>query len=214
VRYFPVNLDVAGRKALVVGGGAVALRKVQSLVRCGANVTVVSPAFCAALRRMDGIRRVTRRYRKTDLAGACLVVSATDVQEVNRRVWEHATAARLPVNVVDQPDLCTFTVPAVLSRGDLLIAVSTGGGGPALSGRIRRLLAKTIGPSYGRQLGLLREMRPLVRTAGLSAGDRMRLMKQLAGARMHRTIVREGIAAARRSARAMLARAVKRSAAL
>ena len=103
MRYLPVNLDVAGRKVLVVGGGRVAARKVRSLRECGAEVTVVSPAFCSGLARMKGIRRIRRGYRKSDLRSMWLVVSAAGPQAVNRRVWVQATAAGVPVNVVDQP---------------------------------------------------------------------------------------------------------------
>ena len=146
MRYLPVNLDIAGRRVLVVGGGQVATRKVKTLRACGALVTVVSPAFAPGLTRMKGITRIKRGYRKTDLRGVTLVVSAAGPQDVNRRAWEHACAAGIPINVVDQPDLCTFTVPAVLTRGDLVITISTGGGSPALSGRIREILTATIGP--------------------------------------------------------------------
>lgn len=209
MRYFPINLDVSGRKALVVGGGPVARRKAKGLLACGALVTAVSPAFCPGFLRLAGVRRVTRRYRKGDLRGARLVVCATDSPEVNRLVGKHASSAGIPVNVVDQPALCTFIVPAVMKRGGLTIAVSTGGGSPSLSRRIRERLQKEIGPAFGRQLALLREMRPRVKAAGLDPAARKRLLLRLAGSGIHRVIVRKGLPAARRLARAMLASAAR-----
>lgn len=207
MRYLPVNLDVAGRKALVVGGGRVASRKVRSLRECGAEVTVVSPAFCSGLARMKGIRRLRRGYRKSDLRGVWLVVSAAGPQAVNQRVWEHAQEAGVPVNVVDQPALCTFTVPAVVRRGDLVITVSTGGGSPALSGRIREILSAAIGPEFGQHVALLREMRTVVKASGLPLAARGVLLKAMSGDAIRDVIRRGGLAAARRQLGRMLAEA-------
>jgi precorrin-2 dehydrogenase/sirohydrochlorin ferrochelatase len=209
VKCFPINLDIEGKKVLVVGGGQVARRKVKSLASCGARVTVVSPCFCKSLARMKGIHRVTRRYRKADLAGACLVVGATDSQEVNRRISEHAKTVGLPVNIVDQPNLCTFTVPAVVSRGDILIAISTGGGSPALSGRIRRHIEKHFDPAFATHLELLRQMRPLVRSSSLNLSQRSALLKTMASDKMLRILKKKGAAFTGRHLLQMLADSVK-----
>ena len=208
MKYFPINLAVAGRDVLVIGGGRVACRKVESLRDCGALVTVVSPAFCSGIAEMEGIDRVQREFRETDLEGVCLVVSATDSSQVNRRAWERAQQMGIPVNVVDQPDLCTFTVPAVLRRGDLLVAVSTGGGSPALAGRIRDLIAGEIGPSFGRHVALLREMRPLVTSSSLTPAERHRLLKEMADDQIREIVERDGVTAARRRLREMLSEAL------
>lgn len=208
MNYYPINLDLSGRKVLVVGAGSVAQRKAKSLVECGARVTVVSPEFCPALARMSGIRRVRRGYRKTDLRGACLVISATDSEAVNRRVWEHGRAAGIPVNVVDQPELCTFTVPAVCRRGAIVIAISTGGGSPALSGRIRERIEDAIGPSFGRHLELLRLLRAEVRASALDLDQRGVLLRKMAGDDVREIIERQGVATARRRLRRMLADAL------
>ncbi len=209
MRYFPVNLDIDGKKALVVGGGRIAWRKVKNLVSCGARVTVVSPCFCAELTRIKGIHRVKRRYRKTDLKGTCLVVSATDSQDVNRRVSEQASAAGIPVNIVDQPALCTFTVPAVVSRGELLITISTGGGSPALARRLREKIEKEIDPFFVKHLSLLTEFRPIVQSAGLAESKRIRLLKQMAGEEVLATLRDKGIRSARSLIRRMLSEATK-----
>jgi precorrin-2 dehydrogenase/sirohydrochlorin ferrochelatase len=209
MRYFPLNLDIAGKKALVAGGGQVALRKVERLLECGADVTVVSPVFCRELARMKRIKRVKRTYRKTDMKGAVLVISATDSVAANKRVYEHATEAGIPVNVVDQPHLCTFTVPAVISRGELLVTVSTGGGSPALSARIRRHLEQHIDDSFVDHLELLTGMRPIVRSSGLSEAARGELMKKMAGDRVSKVLKKSGTVAARRLLDKMLTDAQK-----
>jgi len=211
VKYFPINLDVAGRRVLVIGGGKVACRKVKKLRACGAEVTVVSPSFCSGLARLKGIQRIHRGYRKSDLRDVWLVVSAAGPQEVNRRVWKHASEANIPINVVDQPELCTFTVPAILSWGELLITISTGGGSPALSAEIRRSLTELIGPEFGEHLALLTEMRALVKSSGLSLEARGRLLKAMAADKVRTVITRDGVAAAREHFLAMHAEAVERS---
>lgn len=212
MRYFPINVDVAGRKVLVIGGGRVASRKVATLRACGADVTVVSPAFCTGLARMKGIRRIRRGYRKTDMRGAWLVVSAAGPKAVNRRAWEHATEAGTAINVVDQPELCTFTVPAVVQRQELLITISTGGGSPALAGRIRRLLSEAIGPEFGRHLTLLGQMREIVKSSGLPLDDRGRLLKAMAADDVREIIDSDGVGAARRHCLAMKNEALRRHA--
>lgn len=198
MKYFPVNLNISGRKVLVVGGGEVAFRKVMGLAACGACVTVISPSFCGGLVRVKGIKRIRRPYRNADLKGMCLVVSATDSKTTNQRVWEHASSNGIPVNVVDQPDLCTFTVPAVVRKGDLLIAVSTGGGSPALAGRIRKHIEKNIDPVFAQHLKLLKEMRPKVLASALTPEKRARLLKRMAGDEVQRVIKKKGIKPAKR----------------
>ena len=155
-----------------------ALRKVASLQQAGARVRVVSPQFCAPLERIKGVARHRRQYRRSDLKGAALVVSATDDPAVNRRVAREARAAGVPVNVVDQPDLCSFFVPASLRRGRLTITVSTGGASPALSGMVRRQLAHLFGAEYSRLLDALAAARP-------------EAMRRIANSKVRRQILRK-----------------------
>ena len=209
MRYFPINLDVRGRKVVVVGGGGVARRKVASLVRCGAEVTVVSPGFCRALSRMKGIRRVRRRYRKGDTKGACLVVSATDSDQVNRRVHRHAVDAGIPVNVVDRPELCTFTIPAVVGKGDLVVTVSTGGASPALSRRVREKMEEDIGRTFADHAALMKAIRPKVLSSPLSARRRKDILTRMAGEEVHGVLERRGTRAARRMMESMLEEALQ-----
>ena len=176
---FPINLNVDGRRAIVVGGGTIALRKAQSLVDCGADVVAISPEFCPELGSMPGVTCIERCYETGDLEGAAVAISATDSEETNSHVWRDAQAAGIPVNVVDQPDRCTFTVPAVLRRGDLMVTISTGGGGPALSGNIRRQLEGILGPEYGEFLELLKPMRKRVRETGVPFEKRAKIMRAM-----------------------------------
>lgn len=159
---YPIFLDLTGRNVLVVGGGAVAARKVSGLLRAGARVSVVAPEVCEALeeKEREGPVRILRRpYRASDLEGRWLVVAATDEPELNRAVSEDAAGARLFCNVVDQPALCSFQVPAIVRRGLLQIAVSTGGASPALARRIRLALEEVYGPAYGQLLDALLDLR-------------------------------------------------------
>jgi precorrin-2 dehydrogenase/sirohydrochlorin ferrochelatase len=135
----------------VVGGGRVAERKIQSLRKAGAIVKVVSPRLTAGLKRLkdeNKIRHLCRTYRSGDLQSAYLVVAATDERDTNEKVFREASALRIPINTVDDPLRCTFIVPAVISRGEILVAISTGGQSPALAKGLRKKLQQEIGPEY------------------------------------------------------------------
>jgi len=159
---YMVNLSVAGRSAVVVGGGEVARRKVEDLLAAEAGVTVVAPRACpriVALAEEKRIRAHWRPYRAEDLGDAFVVIAATDDARVNAAVFADATARSVLVNVVDCPALCTFTVPATVSRGDLTIGVATEGKCPALSGILREELEGRYGPEYGKLVDLFGELR-------------------------------------------------------
>lgn len=163
--FYPVTLDLGGKLCLVVGGGSVAERKVKSLLACDALVRLVSPELTPLLRDLGGGSSVEIRlgcYRESDLDGVALVVCATDDSGINRLVATDCTARNLPVNVVDQPELCSFFVPAVVRRGDLTIAVSTGGKSPLLARRIREDLEHSYGEQFGEFLELLSQYRQKV----------------------------------------------------
>ena len=140
MRYYPICVDMAGRACLVVGGGVVAERKASGLLESGARVTVVSPAITARLEAWahEGQIRVIRRgYEPGDLADQSLVFVATDDGVVNAAVAADARAAGVLINAADDPAHCDFILPAVLRRGALTVAVSTGGASPALSRAVR-----------------------------------------------------------------------------
>jgi precorrin-2 dehydrogenase/sirohydrochlorin ferrochelatase len=163
--YYPMMVDLTGRRCLVVGGGRVAERKIGLLLDCRADVEVVSPtttAKIAELASCKAIRLMRRPVRPTDLTRAFLVFVATDDAGVNRKVAEEVRGAGGLVNVADAPAVCNFLVPAVVRRGDLTVAISTGGGSPALAKRLRQRLEATIGPEYDAFLAALRELRSQV----------------------------------------------------
>jgi len=188
---YPAFLNLKGQKAVVVGGGRVAERKVGTLVDAGAVVTVVSPLLTPRLKAAAArgtFRHLRRRYRKTDVNGAFVVVAATDSPEVNSRVASDAPAL---CNVVDSADLSNFTVPSSVSRGDLCIAVSTGGVSPALARAIRLELQNLYGPAFGRYLKRVRTERTRLVEEGGSPASRRRHLKRL-GSRSMLEAIRKG----------------------
>jgi len=155
---YPVNLDVAGRSVLVVGGGHVAARKAAGLLAAGARVTVVAPQAVAEIADDPSIVWLARPYRNSDLAGRWLAVTATDDAEVNRAVAADGEQARVWVNSADDPANCAFTLPAVTRHGDVLVTVSTAGRSPALAGWLRTRFGYQL-DGVGVLLELLAEVR-------------------------------------------------------
>ncbi len=164
---YPVSLVVAGKRCVVVGGGAVAARKVAALVDAGAEVVVVAPEICPEIRAMP-VERVERPYHRGDLNLAWLAIAATDDPRTNRQVHADGRDARVWVNAADDPEACAFTLPAVLRRGPVSVAVSTGGHSPALAGWLRDQVAAQLGPEIGRLAELLSEARDELQAAGRS----------------------------------------------
>ena len=165
---YPVNLELDGRTCLVIGGGRVAVRKVEGLVACGARVRVVAPRLDPALADLDGVTCEQRGWEPDDLDGVWLVIAATDDPAVNRAVYEAGERAGIWVNGAAAPANCSFTLPSVVRRGDLQVAVSTGGRSPALASWLRRRIEADIGPEYEVLLELLATEREGLRAAGRS----------------------------------------------
>jgi precorrin-2 dehydrogenase/sirohydrochlorin ferrochelatase len=185
--YVPIFLDVTGRRCLVIGGGEVAARKVATLIESGADVTVVSPSVTEALgglAREGRIRHLNREYEPGDMTDAALVYAATDDLELHRRLYSEARKRGVPINVADVPELCTFIVPAVLTRGALQIAVSTDGASPAMASRIRRRLERLFGPEYGLTLEVLRAARRHLKVNEPNIQVRARKLTALAASRI------------------------------
>ncbi len=150
--YLPIFMKLVDAPCLLVGGGAVAARKAELLLRAGARITVVAPRIGEELERRRAAGEVICRVREfaaSDLEGCALVVAATDRPLVNRFVSEHARARRLPVNVADAPELCSFVLPAIVDRSPLLVAVSSGGRAPLLARALRVRLESLIPAAYG-----------------------------------------------------------------
>jgi precorrin-2 dehydrogenase/sirohydrochlorin ferrochelatase len=183
-KLYPMFLDLSGRRCAVIGGGSVAERKAGSLLACGAHVKVVSPRLTGILRRWaegERIKHVPRRYRRGDLKGVFLVVAASNDGEVNSRVWEEASALGIAVNVVDQPEKCSFFIPSVVRRGRLELAISTGGASPALAKRLRIDLERRIGPEYAGFLRVLERLRAEVLAKVKDPVRRRRLLQSVSG---------------------------------
>ncbi|MFO7494233.1 MAG: bifunctional precorrin-2 dehydrogenase/sirohydrochlorin ferrochelatase [Desulfobacterales bacterium] len=162
MRYYPINLDVQNRPCLVVGGGAVGHRKVSGLLKCGARVTVVSPAAHPALSEMasEGVIDWHQRpYRPEDLDGKLLVIGATDDEVLNQRISRDAAERQLLCNIADRPAVCNFILPAVIERGDLIITVSTSGRSPAFAKKLRQDLEAAFGEPYADFLALMGAIR-------------------------------------------------------
>jgi precorrin-2 dehydrogenase / sirohydrochlorin ferrochelatase len=162
MRYYPIQLDVQGRRCLVVGGGGVGTRKVDTLLSCGAQVTVVSPAVTDELRRLfaEGfIRLWERAYSASDLEGVFLVIGATDDEDLNFRISRDAAALNILCNIADRPEKCNFILPAIVQRGDLVLTVSTSGKSPALAKKLRRELEHQFGDEYAVLLRLMGAIR-------------------------------------------------------
>ena len=171
--YYPVVLDLRGRRCLVAGGGVVARRKVDGLLAAGALVTVVAPD---CLPMPAGVRVERRAFADADLAGVTFAVAASDDRELNARVARLARKLGVWVNVADDPQAGDVILPAVARRGSLQIAISTGGASPALAQRLRERLEDEFGPEYGELVALLGALRgewePRAIAAGVSPAAR------------------------------------------
>ncbi|OGK85382.1 MAG: hypothetical protein A2X52_03150 [Candidatus Rokubacteria bacterium GWC2_70_16] len=170
---YPVCLELAGQPCLVIGGGPVAERKVEGLLAAGAAVTVVSPSLTAglaALARGGRIRHLPREYGPGDVAGNRLTLAATGKREVDAAASREGRERGVWVNAADAPDLCDFTLPAVLRRGDLVVAVSTGGASPALARAVREELEGHLPEAYAALADIVAEVRRELRQRACSPG--------------------------------------------
>lgn len=163
MNYYPVLFNLQGRRCVVIGGGRIAEGKVDGLLEAEAVVQVISPDLTTKLQRLADESRLeytNRNYQSGDLAGAFIVISATDDRAVNDDVWQEAVSLNIPVNVVDDTPHCNFIAPSILRKGDLVVAVSTSGKAPALAVRLREQFESLVGDEHARFLeiaGRLRE---------------------------------------------------------
>jgi precorrin-2 dehydrogenase/sirohydrochlorin ferrochelatase len=160
--FYPLFLDLQGRSVLVVGGGAVAERKVESLLAAGAAVILVAPVVTSSLSELGRSKTVQLRLRKfaeSDLDGMVLVISATDDTTAQEQIAAAARSRNIPINTVDQPKLCDFIVPAVVRKGDIVVAISTSGRSPALAAALRAKLETVITDDAARAARILGEVR-------------------------------------------------------
>lgn len=170
MRYYPINVDITGKRCVVLGGGSVAQRKVESLLKCGGAVTVISPDLTPRLKTLlsqGKIEHTDRDYRPGDVEGAFLVFGATDDPQVNAEASQEAQEKEILVNISDTPERCNFIVPSVVDRDDLVITISTNGKSPALAKRIGEEL-ETI---YGEEYSIFLTIMGAVRERLLETGD-------------------------------------------
>lgn len=169
--YYPIFLNINGRKCVVVGGGQVALRKVNALLEHGANVAVISSDPCQELCKLaerGKVHLLSRDYTHGDLVDAVVAIAATDNGKTNEEVAREAKGRGILINVVDDPHLSDFIVPSYLRRGDVTIAVSTGGRSPALARKIRANLEKDYGAEYASLAILVSEVRSELKGRGIT----------------------------------------------
>jgi precorrin-2 dehydrogenase len=160
--YYPIFLDIEGRNVVIIGGGNVCARKAETMMNYGARVTVISPQFTGEIEKWaaDGALQIRRKtYEESDLDGANIVIASTDDEAVNTQIASDCRRRRIPVNVVDVTHLCEFIVPAIIEKGSIQIAVSTGGKSPALARTLKEDLMRSVGPEYDEVNQLLGSLR-------------------------------------------------------
>lgn len=188
MKLLPVMLNLVGKKAAVIGGGTVALRKVRDLVECGALVTVISPEIHQEIIELAEshagiITIIKRKFQPGDINGSLLVYSATDDEVVNREVFTEASENNIFINAVDDPPNCSFFMPSWFDRNGLVVAVSTSGISPSMSARIRRDIEKNIPDFIDIALSALKLARIMLREdvdfSDLSSGRRGKILKSI-----------------------------------
>jgi precorrin-2 dehydrogenase/sirohydrochlorin ferrochelatase len=198
-RYFPVSLDLQGRRCVVIGAGREAHSKTTALLEAGAIVHLIGPEVdeaTSALLAAEGVELVApaagppradtprltfeqRPYRPGDLAGAFLAFACTDVEAVNAAVALEGRRLGILLNVVDQPPRCNFIMPAVVRQGPLTLAITTDGNSPAMARRIKEELAEEFGEPYAEFLALMGSLRPGVKASGLPLATRSELYTRI-----------------------------------
>jgi precorrin-2 dehydrogenase/sirohydrochlorin ferrochelatase len=182
--FYPVLLDLTGKKVLVVGGGQVAQRKVETLLEYEAKISIIARVLTDKLNKMVDVETVVflgKEFLPHHLDGAFLVIAATNDKGLNHRVSEEANRRGILVNAVDQPADCNFIVPSILRRGDLLVAISTSGKSPAMAKRIREQLEWQFGEEYETTLKLMGRVREAVLASGLPQSENSRIFHAIAG---------------------------------
>lgn len=149
--FFPINININNKTCLVVGAGNVAFKKIKTLLKFNADIKVIAPKQIKQIKTLsqkNKIKLYSRAFRPDDLQNACLVFSATNNKNLNKEISTLAKKKNIPANIVDQPGLCSFIMPAVIKRGDLVISISTSGKAPAFSKALRAALEKIITPNF------------------------------------------------------------------
>ena len=189
--YFPIFLNLKDKLCLVIGGGKVAERKVENLLKTGAKVKIISPEVTSSLKRLveEGKIEWERRvYKRGDLNSAWLVIAATNDPKAQKEIYKEAEEKHIFCNVVDVPELCSFIVPSTIKRGLLTIAISTSGVSPAVARRLRETLEELIGEEYDFYLKLMKNLREQILSLNLSSEEKEKKLQKLALAPIPRYI--------------------------
>jgi len=192
MKYYPVFLDLRGKKALIIGGGKVAERKTLALIKAGASITIVSPEITEPLLRLKRkglITHIPRHYKKGDLKGAFIVITATSSAQTNSRI---ARDTEQLINVIDSPLEGNFIVPSTMRRGPLTIAISTEGHSPAVAKNIRKELERLYGKGFAKYLKFLGAIRKRIMNEIKDSKKRERFFKEIASEEMFNILRREG----------------------
>jgi precorrin-2 dehydrogenase/sirohydrochlorin ferrochelatase len=179
---YPIYLELRDRRVVIVGAGAVAARKVKALFETGARLVIISPKIDAMLSvslQATNVEIIKSHYEKSYLAGAILVIAATDDQPLNKQIYKDCQELEILCNVVDQPQLCDFFVPAIVKRGNLQIAIATEGNCPAFAGHIRDKLEKILTEEHGAFLAVLEKMRLKIIDVVTDQNERKVILSQL-----------------------------------
>ena len=169
-QYYPVYLDLRGKPCVVIGGGEIGERKVEGLVESSAEVTLISPDVTQRLQELAHAGRITwhaRQYRQGDLKGAFLAIAATDVRDVNQAIAAEAQDEKVVLNVVDDAPLCSFIAPSIVKRGEVTLAISTGGSSPALARKLKETIQDSDLLRYADLAGVLSKARSLIKQRGM-----------------------------------------------
>ena len=191
MKTYPIMLDVSGRAAVVVGGGPVGLRKARSLCEAGADVRLITLADQPG-EPLPPVTVMKEPYRRELLEGAMLVFACTDDRALNARVAADARALGALVNVADQPDDCDFFAPATVSRGDVVIAVGTGGSAPALAAAIKQQIDQTLPERLDEFAGALAAIRRELKAGDTPSKRRCQIMAELAGSESYQAFLDRG----------------------
>ncbi len=196
-------------RSVVVGGGKIAARKAETLLEAGARVTAISPEFCAVfqdlVRLYPSLEMISRQYQEGDLADAFLVIAATNDAVINHSVWEEAVRRGCLINVVDDPQHSNFILPALARRGEITLAVSTGGASPALARRLREKLESSVGAEYGDLAAIMAELRPELKARFAPGAARLQAALRLVDSDLLEVIRSQGMEVARKYALELLA---------
>jgi len=191
VKYYPVFLDITEKPCAVVGGGEVALRKTQRLLQCHALVRVITEELSPdwkTLQGKDGLHFIRGKYESSHIEGMFLVIGATNRRDVNERVFRDARERHILVNIVDDPMRCDFILPSIVERGDLSVAVSTGGKSPAMAKHLREELENILGTEYETALEILGDIRRIVQAQNQPSSDNQKSFTKLISSDMLRLI--------------------------